>query len=541
MILGISWEGEMVGFDTSVFWEGKERYIRVTMPETMDEAAGANEGRSEVGSDSESGPSRRITRSASNKGKTQASQKQVERVFKIRNNAPSFLRRSICGRGTTCWVVEDNGEVYLMKDAWRYVNRDPETIWLDIVREKGCRGVAKMITYEHGALISELRRMSSDDFADDFYDRRWCRIILHAYGHDISHFKGLAQLLGALRDAISGHKELWDAGILHRDISSNNILLGADDAQPGERGILIDFDLAISTFRRDSLAAVDFRTGTRRFQALHLLMVPEDTLPRERGTITESSIYDDINNYDDLSDTEETKENRPSHPAHCHLDDLESFYYVLAWICLTFDGPGKKKAAEGQLPSLREWDDLDRGSAFKAKRDFLSAEFPMEYLSDYFKPLRKLLRILHDLTYTRFRQTRFEATPDKPVATLYQDVDMAYAMLLKAYDVALSKLPPETKLQPPPLAPEQETPPPKSPLSASASRPAPSRAYGGSASIATFSRKRRTGFSDDEETIESVGELAEEQPKHKRPRSSSLVPLPHSDVTQLTHNRNKSA
>ena len=43
-----------------------------------------------------------------------------------------------------------------------------------------------------------------------------------------------------------GHRSLWiEKGILHRDISANNILLGQDLSDIGNRGVLIDFDMSI--------------------------------------------------------------------------------------------------------------------------------------------------------------------------------------------------------------------------------------------------------------------------------------------------------
>ena len=37
---------------------------------------------------------------------------------------------------------------------------------------------------------------------------------------------------------------MYKKGILHRDISLNNVLLGKPGAKPGSRGALIDFDAA---------------------------------------------------------------------------------------------------------------------------------------------------------------------------------------------------------------------------------------------------------------------------------------------------------
>jgi len=45
--------------------------------------------------------------------------------------------------------------------------------------------------------------------------------------------------------ASAGHERLFDVGVLHRDISPNNILFGKPNAKAGERGVLIDLDMAI--------------------------------------------------------------------------------------------------------------------------------------------------------------------------------------------------------------------------------------------------------------------------------------------------------
>ena len=57
-----------------------------------------------------------------------------------------------------------------------------------------------------------------------------------------------------------GHQNLWGAGILHRDVSANNVLIGKPGAEVGNRGVLIDMDMAILIDRMESLASVDFRT-----------------------------------------------------------------------------------------------------------------------------------------------------------------------------------------------------------------------------------------------------------------------------------------
>lgn len=38
---------------------------------------------------------------------------------------------------------------------------------------------------------------------------------------------------------------MWKEGILHRDISIHNVVLGKENASVGNKGVLIDMDMAI--------------------------------------------------------------------------------------------------------------------------------------------------------------------------------------------------------------------------------------------------------------------------------------------------------
>ncbi|KAF8971748.1 hypothetical protein BDZ97DRAFT_1784905 [Flammula alnicola] len=159
-----------------------------------------------------------------------------------------FFRRFIQGRGTCCWHVWDQtGEGLLLKDVWRSVGDLPE--WEFLEAAKGLAGVGQMIAYEEGSFISKMRGIDIDAIPDasrtSFCDRRFCRMTLEDYGgYSLRDFTNHEQLLFAFRDAIAGHQNLWNVGILHCDISIDNILLGKPEAQIGYRGILIDLDMA---------------------------------------------------------------------------------------------------------------------------------------------------------------------------------------------------------------------------------------------------------------------------------------------------------
>jgi len=98
---------------------------------------------------------------------------------------------------------------------------------------------------------------------------------------------------------LSGHESLLDANILHRDISIGNVML--DMAE--DDGFLIDLDLAIK-IDRDSASGAPSKTGTKVFMAI-------------------GALYGEEHNY---------------------MHDLESFFWVLFWVCVHWNGPGRSRS-----------------------------------------------------------------------------------------------------------------------------------------------------------------------------------------------------
>ena len=95
-----------------------------------------------------------------------------------------------------------------------------------------------------------------------------------------------------------GHQSLHQkAGILHRDISMNNVLVNEEDNSTWP-GFLIDLDLAIRENRLELSGAHD-KTGTKVFMSIRALKGKK----------------------------------------HSFMDDLESFFWVLFWICIHYNGP----------------------------------------------------------------------------------------------------------------------------------------------------------------------------------------------------------
>lgn len=115
--------------------------------------------------------------------------------------------------------------------------------------------------------------------------------------------------------------------VLHRDISQNNILLGPKDARVGERGKLVDFDMAflgprpLAQTPEDQKAVCPtpyrcFKSTTDALQGTPFYM-SVSMLTAQRGQL-------------------------PLMPFHDQLDDLESFYYVLYDTMFSWAGVGTR-------------------------------------------------------------------------------------------------------------------------------------------------------------------------------------------------------
>ncbi|PPR00103.1 hypothetical protein CVT24_008961 [Panaeolus cyanescens] len=262
---------------------------------------------------------------------------------------PRFPPMGLCGRATVCWSVQDaDGNPYLLKQQFVNTSRELEHKILDDIQTKEDVDLSAIGTYVFSQVyrtVSANRGMTM--IPETFHDRYMYRIVLDEHGDTIDQVedKSRLDLLVALRDAILGHQSLWKQGILHRDISTKNILYRMkEDAEATLRGVLIDFDLAINIHRKRSNLKADFRTGTRAFQSVMVLKSYQPT--NDAGVLLPTVLHD-------------------------HLDDLESFFWVLVWIT-------RQKLPAGEdpdnfIPSLevRKKFEAEAATSASHKRDFL--------------------------------------------------------------------------------------------------------------------------------------------------------------------------
>jgi hypothetical protein len=98
-----------------------------------------------------------------------------------------------------------------------------------------------------------------------------------------------------------GYKSLHTkANMFQGDISTGNLMMNKEEGNPSWSAFLIDLDLTIKANRMKPSGARG-KTGTRAFMAIGLLLGEE----------------------------------------HSFMHDLESFFWVLFWICIHFNGPNE--------------------------------------------------------------------------------------------------------------------------------------------------------------------------------------------------------
>ncbi|KAI9600960.1 hypothetical protein H4Q26_000754 [Puccinia striiformis f. sp. tritici PST-130] len=200
---------------------------------------------------------------------------------------PVFRASGITGRappaGKRIFLEIESG--ILIKDSWQPEHRRKEGDMLRIVTEKNVHHVARYHYHENSEDLNPPNR---------FINRFHRRLILKDVGEPIWEVGSPLRLLEAIEGCIIGHQGLYEAGYLHRDISINNLMVNDQAVDRHYRSFLIDLDVAIpNSASKDDVSHA--RTGTKVFMSVGLL----------RG----------VN-------------------PHTYADDIESFFWVLVWICI---------------------------------------------------------------------------------------------------------------------------------------------------------------------------------------------------------------
>jgi serine/threonine protein kinase len=188
--------------------------------------------------------------------------------------------------------------------------------------------------------------------------------------------------VASVTDIELGHRSLFQLGkILHRDISINNVMI-TESAQEGDpKGFLIDLDMASMADSETNSGAL-YRTGTLEFIAIGIL----DRTER-----------------------------------HTYRHDLESFFYVLLWICIKYDSAGNRAKPGSAI--LEMWSSSP-ASAVKLHQISLGFDYILDSLADGFGDLRGMLRQLREAIFypPAAGGNLFLRTPEGDHAPMYQGV-----------------------------------------------------------------------------------------------------------------------
>lgn len=354
-----------------------------------------------------------------------------------------FSNPSLQSRGTTCFQTTDG---YIIKFSWSSDVQEPEAELLLTANMKGVHNIPKLLA--HGLVTStehirgklelgqpyDFRR---DDCYDDHlppaligdqceplktyeassqhtsrsrtnFDKNLVCIVITPAGRVLYDFRNIDELLRTMLDAVIAHRSLYqDAGILHRDVSPGNIVIVYKEGQEGSStvsGSLIDLDMAACT-NDSSRVSAHFDGGTHVFKGINALV------------------------------------GRP----HTYRDDLESFLYVLIFMCTEQAWYIPRVAQADVRPykfhCLQAW----QGSwsrALWAKFSML-ANFELHWINQLAFPssLEKVRPLCRKLQEILFQQAAYGADCNNlPIFNVPEDSDELYLPVIEAFQSAIDSL-----------------------------------------------------------------------------------------------------
>ncbi|KAF8839894.1 hypothetical protein BDN67DRAFT_969310, partial [Paxillus ammoniavirescens] len=231
---------------------------------------------------------------------------------------------SVRGRGTTAVLVRAQNVKVVLKMAWQDVTRvSRQTEVLSILQKslpfdkrRAHVLIPTSIPIEEDRTLGIIRAFTDSQIQKLRIEDRVLRVEQTDLRRPVSYFWSAHDFVLGLRDAIIGHAYLVDIGILHRDVSENNIVLGCHPEDT--RGCIMDLDMAIPYKPQPSSQPLNLKTIVEklelRFEGKKAPMTSQMSIPFKADR-TGTTPYMSVNVLFGRG--------------HSHFDDMESFFYVL--------------------------------------------------------------------------------------------------------------------------------------------------------------------------------------------------------------------
>ncbi|CAD6501133.1 BgTH12-01387 [Blumeria graminis f. sp. triticale] len=237
-------------------------------------------------------------------------------------------------------------------------------------------------------------------------DRHSSAMAITPFGRSLHEVESPLELATVLRNAIKAHWSLMtDAKILHRDISANNIIMTGSVSCKDWKGFVIDLYLVVLLTDGKSQEKRQAMTGTMEFMALEFMALEVlSGICQTTGAVVE----------------------------HSYRHDLESFFYVLLWQCLSC---GWDEGVNPNKEYLSKW---HTGTAYEIfdfkKTEIESSHFVQELLPRFSKKFQKV----RDLAM-EFRQILFLPYGEFFIGS-YKDNYALYSNSVKIFNEAKHSL-----------------------------------------------------------------------------------------------------
>ncbi|KAI0929698.1 hypothetical protein AcV7_005172 [Taiwanofungus camphoratus] len=302
-------------------------------------------------------------------------------VFKVDESRRVITDFGAVGRGTTIVPIKATGRAKALfgedelvaKMAWPSKERDAEDGFVRTIRQGLKTHAPRWLDHVVDLKCSITRNMEQMDLPRFYmnglldYEERIFRLMVMKKYEVLEQVNSVDEFKKVFVDVVNAHHWVWTtSGILHRDISANNIMFYRKDGQV--MGVLCDWDLAMKEPSKE-----EYMKDMREDIAGKVL---NDDIIFEYSPVVDDDKTDETSQQQDPKSTTNARDShegdkqadplpakaakeephkRPRYrtgtgpfmaldllsvgrvPLHRYRFDLESFFFVLAWVCAVFD------------------------------------------------------------------------------------------------------------------------------------------------------------------------------------------------------------